>query len=67
MTQPRRIAATTLAERVAFERGELVGDTVGVTIRFLDKTSERTHIKVTVVVNKSISSTTIAIQFCFST
>ena len=28
-TQPRRLSATSVAERIAFERGEAVGGTVG--------------------------------------
>lgn len=32
-TQPRRISAITIAERVAAERGEALGDNVGYTIR----------------------------------
>lgn len=44
-TQPRRVAAVSLARRVAEEmRGEL-GGLVGVQVRFLDQTSERTRIK----------------------
>lgn len=37
MTEPRRISAITLADRVATERGELSGETVGVAIRFVNK------------------------------
>src|SRR6478609_6434875 len=33
-TQPRRIAARTVAERIASELGESLGDTVGYTVRF---------------------------------
>lgn len=36
-TQPRRIAAISVAERVAKERGESVGDTVGYQVRFESK------------------------------
>ena len=32
-TQPRRISALTIAERVAAERGEKIGQTVGYQIR----------------------------------
>lgn len=32
-TQPRRISAITVAERVAAERGEVIGDNVGYSIR----------------------------------
>lgn len=46
MTEPRRVSALTLADRVATERGELVGETVGVSIRFVDKCTDETRIKV---------------------
>lgn len=36
-TQPRRIAAISVAERVAAERGEKVGDSVGYQVRFESK------------------------------
>ncbi|XP_055531073.1 probable ATP-dependent RNA helicase DHX35 [Wyeomyia smithii] len=46
VTEPRRISAITLADRVASERGELTGDTVGVSIRFVSKCNpESTKIK----------------------
>ncbi|XP_055627755.1 probable ATP-dependent RNA helicase DHX35 [Toxorhynchites rutilus septentrionalis] len=46
ITEPRRISAITLADRVATERGELSGDTVGVSIRFVSKFDpSRTKIK----------------------
>lgn len=44
-TQPRRVAAQTLAQRVAQEVGTTLGKTVGYTIRFDDKTSSETAIK----------------------
>ncbi|VDP74809.1 unnamed protein product [Echinostoma caproni] len=34
VTQPRRISAISLAERVAYERGEAVGTSVGYSVRF---------------------------------
>ncbi|CAH8569517.1 unnamed protein product [Dicrocoelium dendriticum] len=34
VTQPRRISAISLAERVAFERGEVIGTSVGYSVRF---------------------------------
>lgn len=43
--QPRRIAATTVALRVAEEYGSEVGKEVGYSIRFEDVTSEATRIK----------------------
>ena len=43
-TQPRRIAATTIAKRVSFELGEQ-GSMVGYKIRFRDHTSKATRIK----------------------
>ncbi|KAL1929926.1 hypothetical protein VTP01DRAFT_1080 [Rhizomucor pusillus] len=44
-TQPRRIAATSVAERVAEEKGCKLGAEVGYLIRFEDQTSQRTRIK----------------------
>jgi ATP-dependent helicase HrpA len=44
-TQPRRLAARTIAERVAEELGSKVGETVGYKVRFTDEVSERTSIK----------------------
>ncbi|KMZ60786.1 hypothetical protein ZOSMA_56G00170 [Zostera marina] len=32
-TQPRRISAVSVAERISYERGEKVGDTIGYKIR----------------------------------
>ena len=43
-TQPRRLAAVTVAERVAAELKETVGETVGYRHRFGRKTSDRTRI-----------------------
>ncbi len=45
-TQPRRVAARTIAERVAEELGTQLGDAVGYTVRFTDTVSERTLVKV---------------------
>lgn len=45
-TQPRRIAAVTVAGRIAEELGETVGDTVGYKIRFTDRTSRHAVIKI---------------------
>ncbi|WIB14927.1 ATP-dependent RNA helicase HrpA [Curtobacterium sp. MCPF17_050] len=44
-TQPRRIAARTIAERVADELGGELGDLVGYQVRFTDKVSANTRIK----------------------
>jgi len=41
-TQPRRIAAISVAERVASERGERIGDSVGYTIRLESRISNDT-------------------------
>ncbi|KAI8480782.1 3'-5' RNA helicase ythdc2 [Branchiostoma belcheri] len=41
-TQPRRISALTVAERVASERGEKIGQTVGYQIRLESRVSPRT-------------------------
>jgi ATP-dependent RNA helicase DHX36 len=43
-TQPRRISAISIAERVASERGEDVGEYVGYQIRFEKAQSERTRL-----------------------
>lgn len=45
-TQPRRVAARTIAERVAEELGTEVGDRVGYAVRFEDRVGERTSVKV---------------------
>lgn len=45
-TQPRRVAATSVATRVAEEFGSVLGDEVGYSIRFEDLSNpERTRIK----------------------
>lgn len=44
-TQPRRLAARTVAERIAEELGTELGDVVGYTVRFTDHASERTLVK----------------------
>lgn len=44
-SQPRRVAATTVAARVAEEFGCALGEEVGYSIRFEDLTSDKTHIK----------------------
>jgi len=46
LTQPRRIAAVSIASRIAAELGQSCGDTVGYKIRFEEKTSPGTLIKV---------------------
>ncbi|CAN6726965.1 unnamed protein product [Malus baccata var. baccata] len=45
VTQPRRVAAVSVARRVSQELGVRLGDEVGYAIRFEDRTSERTRIK----------------------
>ncbi|HVJ87361.1 MAG TPA: ATP-dependent RNA helicase HrpA [Caulifigura sp.] len=45
-TQPRRIAARSVATRVADELGTRVGEGVGFKVRFTDAVSTNTHIKV---------------------
>ncbi|CCD25179.1 DEAH-box ATP-dependent RNA helicase PRP22 NDAI_0E03620 [Naumovozyma dairenensis CBS 421] len=44
-TQPRRVAAVSVAKRVAEEVGCKLGEEVGYTIRFEDRTSRNTQIK----------------------
>ena len=45
MTVPRRVAAISVAQRVAEEMNTTVGDEVGYHIRFEDKSSDQTVIK----------------------
>ena len=45
-TQPRRIAAITVAKRIAYEMGEDTDGLVGYKIRFHDKTCKKTLIKI---------------------
>lgn len=45
-TQPRRIAARSVAARIAEELGETVGQQVGYQVRFSDQTGEDTRVKV---------------------
>lgn len=45
-TQPRRIAARSVAERIAEELGEDIGATVGYQVRFTSQTSDDTRVKV---------------------
>ena len=45
-TQPRRIAARTIADRIAEEMGCELGTTVGYAVRFTDRVGEQTQIKV---------------------
>ncbi|MEU0520697.1 ATP-dependent RNA helicase HrpA [Streptosporangium sp. NPDC006007] len=45
-TQPRRIAARTVAERVAEELGTELGDAIGYKVRFTDQVSDGTLVKV---------------------
>jgi ATP-dependent helicase HrpA len=44
-TQPRRLAARTVGQRIADELGTPLGDTVGYTVRFTDQVSDRTLVK----------------------
>ena len=45
VTQPRRVAATSLAQRVAEERGAELGKEVGYSVRFDDCSSPATKLK----------------------
>jgi ATP-dependent RNA helicase DHX8/PRP22 len=45
ITQPRRVAAMTVAQRVSDERGGRLGDEIGYTVRFDDNSSSRTKVK----------------------
>ncbi|MFM1870456.1 MAG: hypothetical protein RLY99_1200, partial [Pseudomonadota bacterium] len=44
-TQPRRIAATSTAKRIAQELGSPIGEDVGYQVRFSDKTSSTASVK----------------------
>ena len=44
-TQPRRIAARSIAERVSSELGDELGGLIGYKVRFTDKVSKRTAVK----------------------
>ncbi|QFG26315.1 ATP-dependent RNA helicase HrpA [Actinomadura sp. WMMB 499] len=44
-TQPRRLAARTVADRIAEELGTELGDTVGYKVRFTDRSSDDTLVK----------------------
>jgi ATP-dependent helicase HrpA len=44
-TQPRRLAARTVAERIADELGVTLGEQVGYQVRFTDQVSDRTLVK----------------------
>jgi ATP-dependent helicase HrpA len=44
-TQPRRLAARTVAARIAEELGTPLGDVVGYKVRFSDRVGERTRVK----------------------
>lgn len=44
-TQPRRLAARTVATRIAEELGTPLGEAVGYTVRFTDQASDRTLVK----------------------
>jgi ATP-dependent helicase HrpA len=45
-TQPRRIAARSVAERIAEELGTELGETIGYQVRFTDRTSKQSRVKV---------------------
>jgi ATP-dependent helicase HrpA len=45
-TQPRRLAARTVAERIAEELGTPLGSTVGYKVRFTDQVTDETMVKV---------------------
>ncbi len=44
-TQPRRLAARTVAQRIADELNSPLGEVVGYTVRFTDRASDRTLVK----------------------
>jgi pre-mRNA-splicing factor ATP-dependent RNA helicase DHX15/PRP43 len=44
-TQPRRVAAVSIAQRVAYEQNKVLGEEIGYSIRFEDKSNHKTKIK----------------------
>jgi HrpA-like RNA helicase len=54
-TQPRRISATSVASRVAQERGEAIGTTIGYKIRLESKTSQSTRVLFVTTVKRSVA------------
>ena len=44
-TQPRRLAARTVAERIAYELGVQLGEAVGYAVRFTDRSSPDTRVR----------------------
>lgn len=66
-TQPRRVAAMSVAKRVADEMGVKLGDEVGYAIRFEDCTSDKTVIKYMtdgILVRESLSDPDLDIYSC---
>ncbi len=55
-TQPRRLAARSIATRVADELGTEVGDLVGYSVRFTDEVSDRTLVKAMTTASSSPNS-----------
>jgi HrpA-like RNA helicase len=51
ITQPRRISAVTLAERVAYEMGITLGEEIGYNVRFEEKRSPKTKITLKQLIN----------------
>jgi HrpA-like RNA helicase len=45
ITQPRRVAAISMAKIISFERNRKLGDVVSYTIRFDDRCSEKTRLR----------------------
>ncbi|MGD9995344.1 MAG: ATP-dependent helicase, partial [Ilumatobacteraceae bacterium] len=45
-TQPRRVAARTIAERISDEMGVELGTAIGYAVRFTDRTADETVVKV---------------------
>lgn len=66
ITQPRRVAATSLASRVADELGAVLGEEVGYAIRFDEKwTPKATKIKVRMRMKKcKLKSPPVALSTC---
>lgn len=45
VTQPRRVAAISMAKRICFERGRKLGKEISYAIRFDDRTSKETNLR----------------------
>ncbi len=64
MTQPRRVAAITVAQRVSHEMGVRLGEEVGYQVRFDDcSTKVRDYTQHLYLRNKGAKAVTVAVSF----